>query len=110
MMDFWPITSFGILGIIILVGVVGVWRLIKDRRSGYPAKDERTQKITGKAATYALFLGMYSTVALLLVNIISREFYGLYAFKEGYALVASLLIYSLSFLGLHFYFDRKGDF
>ena len=110
MMDFWPITSFGILGIIILVGVVGIWMLIKDRRSGYPAKDERTQKITGKAATYALFLGMYSTVALLLVNIISREFYGLYAFEEGYALIASLLIYSLSFLGLRFYFDKKGDF
>ena len=110
MMDVWPITGFGILGIIVAVGVLVVWRIIKDRRSGYPTGDERTQRITGKAATYALHIGMYCTIALVSVNIISREFYGSYAFEEGYALIALLLIYSLSYLGLRFYFDKKGDF
>jgi len=110
MMDGWPITGFGILVIIVSVGVLVVWRIIKDRRSGYPTRDERTQRITGKAATYALYIGMYCTIALLFVNIISREFYGSYAFEEGYALIASLFVYSLSYLGLRLYFDRKGDF
>ncbi|MFB0522805.1 MAG: DUF2178 domain-containing protein [Candidatus Bathyarchaeia archaeon] len=106
----WPLASIGILATIILLGVLAVWRILEDRKSGFPAKDERTKRITGKAATYALYMGMYSTLALLFVNMISREFYGSYAFEEGYALIASLFVYSLSYLGLRLYFDRKGDF
>ena len=106
----WPLVTFGITAIGILVGVFVVWRMLEDRKSGFPAKDERTRRITGKAATYALYIGMYSTIVLLFVNIISREFYGSYAFEEGYALIASLLVYSLPYLGLRWYFDRKGDF
>jgi hypothetical protein len=85
------------------------WMLIKERRSGYPLKDERTQRITGKAATYAFYIGQYFTIALLAVNIISREFYGSYAFEEGYALIVSLLSYSISFGILRLFFNRKGD-
>ena len=108
-MDFWVITSGGIAAIIIGLGVIMAWMLIKERRSGYPLKDERTQRITGKAATYAFYIGQYFTIALLAVNIISKEFYGSYAFEEGYALIVSLLSYSLSFIGLRLFFNRKGD-
>jgi uncharacterized membrane protein len=108
-MDFWIITSGGIAAIIIGLGVIIAWMLIKERRSGYPLKDERTQRITGKAATYAFYIGQYFTIALLAVNIISKEFYGSYAFEEGYALIVSLLSYSLSFIGLRLFFNRKGD-
>ena len=106
----WPIMSGGIVVVIVLIGVLVLWRIVKDRRSGFPAGDERTQRVNGKAATYALFIGMYSTIALLFVNLINEVFYDLPAFEVGYALIASLLIYSLSFLGLRLYFDRKGDF
>jgi hypothetical protein len=108
-MDLWVITSGGIAAIIIGLGVIFTWMFIKERRSGYPLRDERTQKITGKAATYALYIGMYFTIALLFVNMISREFFGSYAFEEGYALIASLLSYSLSFGGLRLFFNRRGD-
>jgi len=108
-MDFWIITSGGITAIIIGLGVIIAWMLIKERTSGYPLKDERTQRITGKAATYAFYIGQYFTIALLAVNIISKEFYGSYAFEEGYALIVSLLSYSLSFIGLRLFFNRKGD-
>jgi uncharacterized membrane protein len=108
-MDFWIITSGGIAAIIIGLGVIIAWMLIKERTSGYPLKDERTQRITGKAATYAFYIGQYFTIALLAVNIISKEFYGSYAFEEGYALIVSLLSYSLSFIGLRLFFNRKGD-
>jgi hypothetical protein len=99
----------GIAAIIIGLGVIFAWMLIKERRSGYPLRDERTQKITGKAATYAFYIGQYFTIALLAVNIISRELYGLYAFEEGYGLIASLLSYSLSFIALRLFFNRRGD-
>lgn len=108
-MDLWVITSGGIAAIIIGLGVIIAWIPIKEKRSGYPLQDERTQRITGKAATYALYIGMYSTIALLFVNIISREFYGSYAFEEGYALIVSLLSYSLSFIVLRLFFNRRGD-
>ncbi|NIO36370.1 DUF2178 domain-containing protein [Candidatus Bathyarchaeota archaeon] len=106
----WPLASIGILATIILLGVLAVWRILKDRRSGFPRADERTQRITGKAATYALYIGMYSTIVLLFVNLMYEIFYDLPAFEVGYALIASLLIYILSFFGIRLYFDRKGDF
>jgi cytochrome b561 len=106
----WSLTSIGILATIILIGVLVVWRILKDRRSGFPPADERTQRITGKAATYALYIGMYSTIALLFANLIYDTLYDSPAFEVGYALLASLLVYSLSFIGLRLYFDRKGDF
>ena len=109
-MDLWSITSGSIAAIIIGLGVIFAWIFIKERRSGFPSQDERTQRITGKATTYAFYIGQYFTIALLAANMLSREFYGSYAFEEGYALIASMLSYSLSFLGLRFFFNRKGDF
>ena len=106
----WPIISGGILVAIVLLGVLAVWRIVKDRRSGFPREDERTQKITGKASQYALLVGSYFTLALLAVNIVSLEFFGSSAFEAGYALVASLLVFNLTFLGLRWYLGRKGDF
>ena len=106
----WFIPVGAIAAIIVLVGVVVVWKILKERRSGYPPQDERTQRITGKAATYAFFIGQYFTIVLLAVTLINQEFYGSPAFEAGYALIASLLVYSLSFLVLRLYFDRKGDF
>jgi len=106
----WSLASIGILGTIIILGVLIVWRILKDRRSGFPRADERTQRVTGKAATYALYIGMYSTIALVFVNLMYEIFYDSPAFEVGYALLASLFVYSLSFIGLRLYFDRKGDF
>jgi uncharacterized membrane protein len=108
-MDLWFVISGGIAAIIIGLAIIIAWILMKEKRSGYPLKDERTQKITGKAAMYALYIGMYSTCALLFVNIISREFYGFYAFEEGYALSLSLIIYGVSFIILRVFFNSRGD-
>lgn len=106
----WPVMSFGILATIVLVGILVIWRILEDRKSGFPAQDERTKKITGKAATYAFFIGSYFMIALMAANLINREFLGLPLLDAGYALVISLLVQSLTFLGLRWYFNRKGDF
>lgn len=105
----WPIMRGGIVIVIALLGVFAVWRIVKERRSGFPSQDERTRRITGKASTYALVIGQYFIIALLAVNLINEVFYDSPAFEAGYALIASLLVSSLSFLGLRLYFGRKGD-
>ena len=102
--------GIGIMAIGILVGVFVVWRMLEDRKSGFPAKDERTKRITGKAATYAFYIGSYFMLALMAVNLVGQEFLGLPSLEVGHALVASVLVQSLTLFGLRWYFDRKGDF
>jgi hypothetical protein len=102
--------SGGILLAIVLVGVFVIWRILEDRRSGFPTRDERTQKITGRAAIYAFYIGTYFTLALMLVNLLNEEFHDLPLLDTGYALILSSLANSLTFLGLRMYFNRKGDF
>jgi len=111
MTDFlWPLASIGILATIVLIGVLAIWKILRDRRLGFPAKDERTQKITGIAATYAFYIGSYFMVALMLTNILNIELLGVPLLDAGYALIASILVNSLTFLIVHWYFNRKGDF
>jgi uncharacterized membrane protein len=106
----WPVVSLGIAAIIVLLGILLVWKIYKDRKSGFPVRDERTTKITGRAATYALYIGSYFIIALLFILIIGKEFYGLPEIDAGYPLIASLLVFNLTFLGLRWYFNRKSDF
>jgi hypothetical protein len=105
----WPIVSVGIVAMIVLIGVLLVWRIRKDRRSGYPSQDERTQRITGEAAIYSLYTGLYFMIALLLVFIVGRELLGYYLFNAGDALVASVLVQSVTWLVLRWYLGRKGE-
>ena len=106
----WPLISVGIMTTIVLVGILVIWKKFKDRKSGFPVADERTQKINGKAAYYALLMGQYFIIAYLLVNIVGREFFGMPEMEAGYPLIASLLVFNLTFLGLRWYLNRKGDF
>ena len=105
----WPVVSGGILVTIVLIGIFAVWRLLKEKRSGFPLKDERTQKITGTAATYTFYIGSYFLLALMGVNLLNQEFTGAPLLETGYALLISVLVQSLSFLGIQAYLSRKGD-
>jgi len=105
----WSVVSGGILVTIVLIGIFAVWRLLKERRSGFPLKDERTQKITGTAAYYAFYIGTYFMLALMGVNLLNQEFTGAPLLETGYALLISVLVQSLSFLGIQAYLSRKGD-
>jgi uncharacterized membrane protein len=105
----WPITSIGIAALIVLIGILVVWRLYKDRKSGFPSGDERTQRITGKAATSALLIVSYFTLALMFMLIFGRELYNLQNVDAGYMLIAVLLVSNVSFLILRWVFGRKGD-
>ena len=105
----WPVVSVVILVMGVLIGILVIWRMLEDRKSGFPAQDERTKKVTGKAATYAVLIGSYSMIALMIANLINLELTGLPLLDVGYALVIPLLVQSLTFLGLRLYFNRKGE-
>jgi uncharacterized membrane protein len=105
----WSGVSGGILVTIVVIGIFAVWRLLKERRSGFPLKDERTQKITGTAAYYAFYIGTYFMLALMGVNLLNQEFTGVPLLETGYALLISVLVQSLAFLGIQAYLSRKGD-
>jgi len=110
MTDFlWSLVSIGIFATIFLIGVYAIWKILKEKRLGFPAKDERTKKITGIAATYAFYIGLYFMAALLLTNILNIELLGVPLIDAGDALIASILVNSLTFLIVHWYFNRKGD-
>lgn len=105
----WTLTSIGIVAIMVLTAVLLFWKKYKERKSGFPPKDERTSKITGRAATYSLYIGSYFIIAILVVLLIGREFFGMPEVEAGYPLVAALLVYSMSFLVLRWYLGRKGE-
>ena len=105
----WIFVSIGILAIIVLIGVLAIWKILKNRRLGFPTKDERTQKITGIAATYAFYIGSYFMLALMFTNILSIEFLGESILDTGYAIISAILVSNLTFLIVRWYFNRKGN-
>ena len=105
----WPVASGGILVTIVLIGIFAIWRLLKEKKSGFPLKDERTQKITGTTATYTFYISSYFTLALMLVNLLNLEFTGAPLLETGYALLISVMVQSLTFIGIQAYLHRKSD-
>ena len=105
----WLVASGGILVTIVLIGIFVFWRLLKEKKSGFPLKDERTQKITGTAATYTFYISSYFTLALMLVNLLNLEFTAVPLLETGYALLISVMVQSLTFIGIQTYLHRKSD-
>lgn len=106
----WSGMSGVILATIVILGVFGIWRMLKEIRSGFPLKDERTRMVTGRAATYTFYIGSYFMIALMMGNILSSEFIGAPLLDGWYAMVLSIIVQSLVFGGLRLYLERKGDF
>ena len=107
------LASSGLIAVaIVVIGILFVWRIYKDRKAGFPATDERTQRITGRAARMALNVGWFFIIAILFGTIVAREFLGMPSFGEdfySYSLIAVLLVQSISFGVLGWYFGSKGD-
>jgi hypothetical protein len=105
----WPVVSMGILALIILFGVLALWFTLKERKSGFPLSDERTQHLNGKAAYYAMWMCQYFILAYLLATIIGREFFGMPAIEAGYPMIAALLVSCVSYAVLRWYLDKNEE-
>ena len=110
MADFmWALVSIGIGVVIVLVGLIFIMLRLRDKRSGFPTQDERTLKINGMAARYALYIGLYFMLGIMFVDIIGREFFSMPELDAGPVIIASILVFSITNLVFQWYFDKKRD-
>ena len=105
----WPIIMVLIAALAVIIGAFAIWKARREWKSGFPRSDERTSRITGKAAFYSLYIGMFFMIAVNLSLIVGQELFEFPDLDAMPALNASVLVFSLSFLVLRWYFDRKGD-
>ena len=105
----WPVIMVLIAALAVIIGAFAIWRARREWKSGFPRSDERTSRITGKAAFYSLHIGLFFMIAVLLSLIVGKEFFDFPDLDAMPALNASVLVFSLSFLALRWYFNRKGD-
>jgi hypothetical protein len=105
----WPIVSIGNIALIILIGILLIWKMLKEKKSGFPLADERTKKLDWKAAYYAMFISQYFILAYIWITFLGREFFGMPEIEAGYPMIATLLVSALSFIVLRWHFGRKGE-
>ena len=105
----WPIILIANAVLVILVGVLVLWKLHRAKKSGYPLNDERTIKISGRAAIGTYYINLVFMISLLLFIIFGTEFLDLPELDAGWAIIAVMLVSGFSFGLLSWYYSRKGD-
>ena len=105
----WPIILILNAVLVLLVGVFVLWKIHKDKKSGYPLNDERTLKISGRAAIGTYYISIAFMISLLLFIIFGKEFLDLPDLEAGWAVIAVMLVTGISYGLLSWYYSRKGD-
>ncbi len=108
----WLAASGVIAATIVVIGVLFLWLMLKEKRSGFPAADERTQRLAGRAAIRALDIGWVFMIAVLLWGIVADVFLGMPSPDEDYyafSMIAALLVQGMSFASFLWYLGRKGE-
>jgi UDP-N-acetylmuramyl pentapeptide phosphotransferase/UDP-N-acetylglucosamine-1-phosphate transferase len=106
----WPIILVLNAVIIILLAIFVIWKTQKDRKAGYPMKDERTSKIQGKAALGTYYITVTFMISILIWNIVGNEFLNLPELETGWTVIAIMLVSGISFALLSWYYAKKGEF
>ena len=110
MSDFvWPIILILNAVIVVLVGLIVLWKIHKDKKSGYPIQDERTMKINGKAAIGTYYISLAFMISLNLFIIFGTEFFDLPDLEAGWAIIAIMLVSGFSYGLLSWYYSKKED-
>ncbi|PVX25781.1 MAG: hypothetical protein CW691_03480 [Candidatus Bathyarchaeum sp.] len=110
MTDFtWPMRLIVNAVLVVLVGVLAIWKIHKDKKMGYPTQDERTNKIRGKAAIGTYYISLAFMVSLALFIIFGTEFLDLPELEAGWAVIAIMLVTGITNALLSWYYSRKGD-
>ena len=110
MTDFaWPIILIVNAVLVLLVGVFVIWKIHREKKSGYPINDERTLKISGRAAIGTYYINLAFMISLALFIIFGTEFLALPELEAGWAIIAIMLVSGISYGLLSWYYSRKGD-
>lgn len=95
--------------VIILLGIVVIWRMQKERKSGYPTKDERTVKIHGKAAIGSFWITYAFMLSILMWVIFGNEILNMPPLETGWTVIAIMLLSTISYGLLSYYYGKKGE-
>ena len=96
----------------ITIALLAAWRIrvsIRERKEGFPTKDERTMRIQGRAASYAIMVGSYFMILLLFYNMFSIEVLGWPELGSLPALNSTIIVMNLTYLGLQRYYGGKEE-
>jgi uncharacterized membrane protein len=105
----WPIILIVNAVLVLLVGVFVLLKIHRDKKSGYPVKDERTLKISGRAALGTYYINLAFMISLALFNIFGKEFLALPELDAGWAIIAIMLVSGFSYGLLSWYYSKKED-
>jgi hypothetical protein len=107
--DMWLVAT--VCTALIIVSIAFLWfrKTITELRSGTPIKDERTRYVEGRAAYFALCTGLAFLVALELYDVIATELGGFPMLSAGYTVVASIILFGGTYLGMRLYLNRAGE-
>ena len=102
----WPIILIVNAVLVLLVSVLALRKITKEKKSGYPLKDERTMKISGKAAIGTYYISLAFMISLALFIIFGTEFLALPELDAGWAIIAIMLVSGISNALLQWYYSR----
>jgi dolichyl-phosphate-mannose--protein O-mannosyl transferase len=105
----WPIILILNAVVIILLGIFVIWKTQRDRRAGYPLKDERTSKIQGKAALGTYYISLAFMISILILIIVGNEFLNLPEIETGWTVITIMLVSGISYGLLSWYYAKKGE-
>ena len=95
--------------LIVAIGAYSLWRTIKERKSGFALKDERTAKINGRAATVAFNLGSWYLILLNFYNLYRIEFQGLEELGSMPVINSAVILMGVTYIALYTYLSRRED-
>jgi len=102
------LTTIPIIAVLIVaIGAYSLWRIVKEKRSGFPLQDERTARLQGKAAMAAFYLGTWYLILLNFYNLYRIEFLGLEELESMPVINSAVLLMGVGYIVLYAYFNRK---
>jgi uncharacterized membrane protein len=105
----WPVISISIGILLIALLAVYVFKIRRELKSGYPLKDERTERIQGKAAIGTYYVVFIFLVILALWITFSSEL-SLPEIEIGYVPIAVMLVMGFTYgLLMLLYARREGS-
>lgn len=102
--------SIPIIGLIIVV--IAAWKIrqvAKERKAGFPMRDERTLKIQGLAASYAIQVGSWFMILLLFYNMYLIEVLGRSELSSLPVLNSTIIVMNVTYLLLQRYFSGREE-
>ena len=98
-----------IVTLIVTIGIYALWKLIKEKRSGFTLADERTAKIQGKAATVSFTIGAWYLILLNFYNMYRIIYQGLDELSSMLVINSAVILMGITHMVLIAYFNRKED-